>query len=307
MFITVFSQSRNRRAFTLVELLVVIAMIGILIALLLPAVQAAREAARRMSCSNNLRQIGIAVHNYHDAVGKLPLAKNHNSFSWASAILPFAEQQNLRDMLELNKKMWEEPNMTAGKSKIPMYICPSEPNNPVREISVFDESYNQIPATLYLNHYGGFQGVESDGGLNSIVGCILSCYIYDSSYNKKPVQNIGLEAITDGTSNTMMIGETSYYAADKEYDSYGYIIKEYFTGWLGQDAQIVAKGFVNYGKLLDNPLSDYNYCYDFRSYHPAGAQAVFADGSVHWIPATTPQEIVGRLINRKDGEVVSIP
>src|SRR6187401_3085395 len=95
---------RQLRGFTLVELLVVIAIIGVLVALLLPAVQAAREAARRMSCQNNLKQLGLACHNYADIVGVLPPAgTSSNEFSWCVHILPFIEQKNLYDQFNFNK------------------------------------------------------------------------------------------------------------------------------------------------------------------------------------------------------------
>ncbi|MDR0870905.1 MAG: DUF1559 domain-containing protein, partial [Planctomycetaceae bacterium] len=195
---------RFYRAFTLVELLVVIAIIGVLIGLLLPAVQAAREAARRMSCSNNLKQIGIAIHNYHDTEGRIPLNVNPNCFSWAAAILPFAEQTNLKDQLDLTKKAYDTVNMTVGKSKVPMYICPSEPNDIIvnnHTLIEYAPDYSVAGSgsgDLVLNHYGGFKGINFDITNYEHIpyddesGCIIKS------------RTLGLEAITDGTSNTMM-------------------------------------------------------------------------------------------------------
>jgi prepilin-type N-terminal cleavage/methylation domain-containing protein len=124
--------SPSRRGFTLVELLVVIAIIGVLVALLLPAVQAARESARRMRCQNNLKQIGLASHNHHDVVGEMPRAFSPTTgLSWHVNILPFIEQQSLFNQFDTtsNTTSHTSPNRNDpyGLTIIPMYQCPSCP------------------------------------------------------------------------------------------------------------------------------------------------------------------------------------
>ncbi|MDR0521979.1 MAG: DUF1559 domain-containing protein [Planctomycetaceae bacterium] len=304
------TMNKNKHtAFTLIELLVVIAVIGMLIALLLPAIQAAREAARKMSCSNNLKQIGLAVHNYHDTENKLPPAKNKNGFTWAGAVLPFAEQQNIRNLLSLDIHVSEPANKNLATYKIPMYLCPTEPNPQTREVEVMEFGYGTL-TNLCLNHYGGIQGI---GQYDSTVGTIIPDFLADySDYPnviKTEIPPIGLEDITDGMSNTLMIAETSYYAAN-----------DYYCGWLGGDAGIVTKGIVNYapkcshfnGKTgtLDTTYtcSDcLNYVYDVRSFHTGGANGVFADGSVHFLPAATAKDVLEKLCSREDGETVTLP
>ena len=151
--------TRFRSGFTLVELLVVIAIIGILVALLLPAVQAAREAARRMQCQNNLKQIGLAIHNFHDAKKILPpaqrqswdLAQNKTvaGHSWATFILPYIEQQAIHDKYDFSPNLnWDDlPNDAATgpiRNRIATYICPSAPT--VRPTNS-NRGYLDYPAT----------------------------------------------------------------------------------------------------------------------------------------------------------------
>ncbi len=128
------SHSRGSRfGFTLVELLVVIAIIGILVALLLPAVQAAREAGRRSACVNNLHQIGIALHNYHDTQLVLPYGSDYatlNRNTWSKAILPYLEQQNHFDMFDHNQPLVAAVNTPGCTRAVKTYICPSDPRAP---------------------------------------------------------------------------------------------------------------------------------------------------------------------------------
>src|SRR5262245_43822749 len=122
----------RRRAFTLIELLVVIAVIGVLASLLLPAVQAAREAARRMSCTDNLRQIGLAMHGYHDTQGRLPTGYTfapgyvRGGFGWGAMILTGLEQQPLFDATNFSLPLWCGANSTAATTAVAGYLCPSD-------------------------------------------------------------------------------------------------------------------------------------------------------------------------------------
>ena len=204
MSTTVFTLSRNRRAFTLVELLVVIAIIGILISLLLPAIQAAREAARRMECSNKLKQLGLAIHNYHSAYNSLPSfdygPKARNPWGTGSmlystliALLPYIEQNAVADQLAAadaardDHQLWEEYEIWSNQ--ISAYTCPSDPN-------------------------AKFTGTWNKAGVSSY--CVSSGDWPWSQYTESPGEGrgpfrlqvwIGFGAVTDGLSNTIFMSE----------------------------------------------------------------------------------------------------
>jgi type II secretory pathway pseudopilin PulG len=174
-----------------VELLVVIAIIGILIALLLPAVQAAREAARRSQCLNNLRQMGIGLHNYHDALktfppgGIDPLGKRH---AWSAMLLPYVEQGSLAEGIDFGKPYNDPVNATAAATVLDIYLCPSVPrSNPLRNGRAACD-------------YGGIYGERISSPNNPPKGVML----YD--------QAVRIRDIRDGTSNTLAISEDTKFS-----------------------------------------------------------------------------------------------
>jgi prepilin-type N-terminal cleavage/methylation domain-containing protein/prepilin-type processing-associated H-X9-DG protein len=184
----------RRTGFTLVELLVVIAIIGVLVALLLPAVQAAREAARRMSCSNNLKQFIVATHNYHDTNLVLPAGRNRRDISTHAALLPFVEQTSLHGLVDYTVS-WNHANNTVARgAKISFFNCPSDPQSNV-PTGYAGTSYraNQGSGVLW--------GLPSTNPSNSNFGMPApNGVFYENSYHK-------LADIIDGTSNTAAFSE----------------------------------------------------------------------------------------------------
>lgn len=187
--------SGRRSAFTLVELLVVIAIIGILVALLLPAVQAAREASRRMSCGNNIKQLGLACHNYHDTYKSFPMNyartngnahygdpvdPSHRSCSWMVCILPFVEQQNLYNMIDFNWDVRLDPrngatptnpnnpsNLFVARSLIGAFLCPSDGLNNKGRLASRANRTNPGNPEIGVQNYKGVCGANWQSGIYS--------------------------------------------------------------------------------------------------------------------------------------------
>ena len=312
-------QSR-RSAFTLVELLVVIAIIGILIGMLLPAVQQVREAARRIQCGNQIKQLALACHNYESAWGKFPPGLNlpidggsgsiwggtavhqavgdppiKNQFgSWMIWILPFMEQNNVFDQLDTTQREYANCNgpNSIGATVIPSFICPSDHQAPSNRVE-----YN-----------GYYFGVNSYYGNAGIKAWYHATATFDGVfyYNSK----IGFNNITDGSSNTMMLGER--YSFDREWEGFS----EY-RGWAWanfnapRDFLAGALQPINY-KLPEgsgpNPswtLKDYKLS-SFSSGHPGGANIAMCDGSVQFMNLTTTADLpmLQDLAVIDDGRVV---
>ncbi len=299
---------RRVRGFTLVELLVVIAIIGILVAMLLPAVQAAREAARRMSCQNNLKQIGLSLHHYHDVHKKLPPARSGRPrHTWAAFLLPFLEQTNLYDQYDWNLN-WDAPgNQPAIATHLSVYRCPSTPGGP----DLLDTIGSGIVAAPA--DYAPVTGVAS------IV--VRSGYIPNTDLKGAigSWQWVRMAQILDGTSNTIFMAEdagrpefwTSNGKGPQNNSPGGGNFgvtngRVRGAGWADVANAIPLHTFRNDGLSVPGPCpincTNNNEAFSF---HPGGVDAVFADGSVRLLAETIGTPIYASLITRGGGEVVN--
>jgi len=329
---------KPRAAFTLIELLVVIAIIAILIGLLLPAVQKVREAAARTKCINNLKQIGLALHNYHDTYGTLPKGNfdwatpnypptsppYQGSWNWMAYILPFIEQQNnwtnavaFANGGGSNWYSWYNPECGAG---IKMYTCPSDPRGSpiIAPGSTFGLPVN-IMCTSYLGNAGQLSWPSLPGSWDGV--------LYANSKTT-------LVGITDGTSNTIMVGERP---PSEDFD-FGWAFASY--GWDGHGtgdclmtsndpncpAQTAAQWLsnssgiacdtTNYASKVGLVQGKTTVMCDaghYWSYHIGGALFLMGDGSSRFISYSDGMQVVGSmtiiacLSTRAGGEVFTLP
>jgi prepilin-type N-terminal cleavage/methylation domain-containing protein/prepilin-type processing-associated H-X9-DG protein len=322
---------RRRHGFTLVELLVVIAIIGVLVALLLPAVQTAREASRRMACANNLKQISLAMHMHHDTYLKLPTGGDRNSgvryvIGWPARIMPFIELKTVRDQIDaktsnalLTVMPWRllasphDGADTLYTAPIKVFRCPSTElgmkspdawNTATPDIN----AVNQAP--LHYRANGGSSTVDLlQGNQSRHAWWTKSGVIY-------PLSETRFAEISDGTSNTLLVGETSsaqgrglvsrswggiqpwtwgYYnypaQANPPDDS---------LGWLMIDHKAVTYPIGYTGSFFTNETP-------FTSNHPGGVNVVFCDGSVRFLTKATPLTALQAMATRYGGETVVEP
>jgi prepilin-type N-terminal cleavage/methylation domain-containing protein/prepilin-type processing-associated H-X9-DG protein len=303
-----------RPAFTLVELLVVMAIIGILVALLLPAVQAAREAARRMSCTSNLRQLALAAHNHHDTLGAFPPARMPFPLvhSPQARVLPFVEQTNLQRLVDFTKGPSAPENATASQTVVKLFVCPS------------DSARGQVPGSAH----GGTNYVANVGSGTVDFGLIASG---DGVF---PQRQLGFRDLTDGSSNTAMFGETilgSGQAATTTppQDPRRQVLEVSGGGdttpadctagsgtWSGQRGAKWIDG--HYGNALYNHFFAPNpRAWDCgnafhnkalstaRSFHPSGVNIALADGSCRFVSDAIDLANWRALATRGGGEVVA--
>jgi prepilin-type N-terminal cleavage/methylation domain-containing protein/prepilin-type processing-associated H-X9-DG protein len=289
-----------RRGFTLVELLVVIAIIGVLVALLLPAVQTAREAARRMQCTNNLKQIGLAMHNYHDTFGCFPsgfifqapgMANRADrptraaGFSWHTLILPQIEQANLYNQLNFQLGMWQAPNRQVIGTQLKVAVCPSAVN-PVKVFRVGSgsEPSSDVDPGLTATNYVGCGGAFTQSQYYDSPDAQKNGIIIEDS-------NLRFSNVEDGTSNTFLAGETVYWGVGT--DDPGTLNNFYWDAtWFGHFKKDTGgradapECLMRTGQYRMNPpkvaaaLVQRN---TFSSRHPSGANFVMADGSTRFV------------------------
>lgn len=318
---------RVRDGFTLVELLVVIAIIGILIALLLPAVQAAREAARRMQCSNNLKQIGIGLHNYHDIHKRLPPPGiADNEISWIVLILPLLEQSSLHDQFSFSYGNYGTPNKNglAFQYKLAMFLCPSAKNE---RVTISGDSYG-LPSTAdrpYTSHYVGVLGPRDSspanpatGGAYPYLGAGSYGWIDDTGAFAMP-NGVGLHEIIDGTSNTFLVGEYSWWATDETSDRHRswmrgcggsypavhpFVRYEMTTVAHGENWAMVQAKNIRY-PLGSKNASNFNDV-ALGSQHPGGAGFLLCDGSVSFVSESVNWSLYKSVASRNGTESLQL-
>jgi prepilin-type N-terminal cleavage/methylation domain-containing protein len=293
---------RTKAAFTLVELLVVIAVIGVLISLLLPAVQAAREAARRTSCFNNLKQIGLALHMYHDSLrtlpsgwialdpaSGLPLPDGEPGWAWGAMVLPFLEQANISDrLINYGLPITDPVHQTARTTVLKIYRCPSDPGD-----DLFDLPSEADPSTILArlatsNYVGCFGHGEVEFCEHQPPGTI--CRGSGTFFHMVGVR---FADIRDGLSQTFLVGERS--------SRYGY------STWLGvvSGAKEAMERVVGVADHLPNTKGI--HLDDFSSQHPAGANFLLGDGSVRLINERMDLRVFQAMGTRAGGEAVELP
>jgi prepilin-type N-terminal cleavage/methylation domain-containing protein/prepilin-type processing-associated H-X9-DG protein len=287
---------RRRPAFTLVELLVVIAIIGLLVALLLPAIQMARESARASQCKNNLKQLGIALHNYHDVLGCLPpgwMANKPDSvpgWGWSSCLLHYIEQHNLELSIQRNLPIAHSANQQARETVIPTLLCGSDWHPRVPTIfggaPEGDEAFAanvDAGTALFRIARTNYVGVFGVSEIEDSPAAGEGAFFFNS--------RVRFAEITDGLSNTLVIGER--YA------------KQGNSLWAGvvQGANEAMARVVGVGDHVPN--DPHHHFDDFASYHPGGVHFLYGDGRVERINNQIDVNVYQALCTRSGGESVN--
>ncbi|MCA8984900.1 MAG: DUF1559 domain-containing protein [Planctomycetaceae bacterium] len=298
---------KKRNAFTLIELLVVIAIIAILVALLLPAVQQAREAARRSACKNNLKQIGLALHNYHDTMNVFPPGSinGNNELGWTVFILPYIEQSALYDQVNFNQAARGNIDSTEARTRIETYLCPSATQITGNELS-----------TNYTTHYYGNGGPKHfDGqtptyqcsGNSSSSECLTATLTAHGGFAQQGIfsrnSRRNFRDILDGTSNTIAVMEISNTRTKTGTQMTGY------RRWPRGSAGTAGAAFKN---ILHAPNSTgYNGSNNFNdismgSNHKGGCQIVMCDGGVKFVSDNVDLNLLKATASRDGGEAKTI-
>ena len=310
------TQKLISKAFTLIELLVVIAIIAILIGLLLPAVQKVRELANKMTCANNLKQMGLALLNYETTNQRLPPSGTKTiQHSWPVFILPYIEQQNLYEQYRMDKSWFDTLNNKATQTQVKTFICPSTPDDPKR------------PALDNKNINAAISDYTVPGGLtgNFLLFCLNNGLGVAQNISKSAVlngQGIGtaISEISDGTSNSFLVyesgGRPKHYIsgkvigeADSSFVCQNTYVKNGITAgaaWADPGGGSPVHGFNKNGTICSEAcVINCTNNQEAYSFHSGGMNASFADGSVRYINENISIITFAALVTMAGGEVIS--
>lgn len=307
----------SRSAFTLIELLVVIAIIAILIGLLLPAVQKVREAAARMQCSNNLKQLGLALHNFHDTNQVFPASgwttagpgnPNGKYVGWRPLTLPYIEQENLQKLYDFTVNWWEGTNPTAAGVTVKTYQCPSAPRREVLSaIAKPPRPAMTFPVPLGTTDYEAIMGVQPSS---------IDPVLYNSG-NRFSVMyrnsTVRMTDISDGTSSTIMVVECAARpVVYRNRSAQPSLSNDQGISWADSEGPFSLDGASADGSREGcTPAAGCTYAMNKKndnepySFHSGGGNFLFADGHVQFIRETVSLTTFAALCTRAAGEVIA--